>query len=87
MFFEDPIEGRAGQDLAVKFEHDLNIIRRDIVSVLQETAHVRASMTKFSSSKPAVSKRFIVLSGVVCFMLMVALILFQVQLQAWFSFT
>jgi hypothetical protein len=82
MLYEDSFLRRPRPDLIDSLERDLSIIHKDVVAVLQETANVRASMTEFSSWQPAASKRFIVVSGMLCFMLIAALVLCQGQLQA-----
>jgi hypothetical protein len=70
-------------DRKENLEQDLRIIQKDLVAVLQETANVRASITEFSSWRPAASKRFVVASGMLCFILVAALIIYQAELQTW----
>jgi hypothetical protein len=74
---------RAKSDLMTTLEQDLDIIHKDVIAVLQETASVRASMTEFSSWRPGASRRFVVALGVLCFMLVAVLIVYQGQVQAW----
>ena len=70
-------------DVRPPVERDLSIIRQDIMAVLQETANVRATMTEISSYKRAASKRFVIVSGLICFTLLMIMVLCQVQLRSW----
>ena len=64
-------------------QRDLGIIRQELVSILQETANVRATLTSFASSKPAVSRSFFVISGLCFIIIIFFMILYQQQLHLW----
>lgn len=70
-------------NLRSSLERDLTIIRRDIIAVLQETADVRATMNNISSVRRGASRRFVLLAGLICFILLAALVIYQAQLRSW----
>lgn len=72
-----------GPDFLSPLERDMSFIRREMMAVLRETADVRATMSEISSYRRAASKRFIVVSGLICFILLAGLVIYQPQLRSW----
>ncbi len=83
---DERASGRSASDFIELCHRDLGIIRQDLVSVMQETADVRASLAQFSSAKPVISRLFIVTFGLIFLLIIFFMILYQPRLHEWLQF-
>ena len=71
---------------SVAQQRDLSIIRGDLVSLLQDTADLRACVAAMSLRKPSLTRRFVLLAGLLLLMFVAALIVFQPSLLNLLNF-